>query len=107
MGNKFHFQLIKLNSNCSLDSQSNQSSDRDGSRLGKEAEIVGRPVPSLPYLRDRNNASTSTGYSNPAYNNYQGINHKRGFYYHRKQEDHRPNGRTSRREQSHPRDSER
>ncbi|KAK6637217.1 hypothetical protein RUM44_007631 [Polyplax serrata] len=96
----------RSNSNFSLDNAGGQTSDRENGRTSREPEVVGRAIPSLPYLRDRNNGSTSTGYSNPAYNNYQGGNLKRGYYFHRKHEDHRSNGRAGRRDQSHQHDSQ-
>ena len=69
--------------------------------LKKESES-NRPVPALPYLRDKNNASTSAGY-----NNYQSNNHKKTHYYNKKQEEHRLNGKNIRREKSHQQDNER
>lgn len=90
----------------SSDYQPNRNPDRGGNRLDKDNEIVGRPAPTLPHLRDRNNASTSTGYSNPAYNHYQSGNHKRNYHYHRKQDDHRANNRGPRREHSYQPDNE-
>ena len=50
----------------------------NGSRLEKEAQLVGRPAPSLPNLRN-NGTSSGYGYSNS--NNGNGNSHRRGGHF--------------------------